>query len=383
MRPPLDPDTLEEAIGALVGTPSVNPALDPESGTGEAAVAEVARDWLTARGVRAWLEPVAPGRANAVAEVGRGDGPTLVLCAHLDTVGVAGMAAPFRPELRDGRLYGRGAYDMKGSAGAILVAMAALAEDPPPGRVLAALVADEEHASLGAQAFIAAHPADACILTEPSEGDLVLAHKGFAWFEVTVRGQAAHGSRFDLGRSAIADAARFVTAVDENDSGVLRGRRGELVGPASQHVAMIEGGSGWSTYADRCVVRIERRTIPGESAEDARRELESLVAQVGVEAEIELVLERPPLVCDRATPIARAVREAMQGVHGREPRETGVAYWMDAALFAAAGIPTVDVGPSGAGAHELVEWVDLRSALDTARILVGAARRFLGASEAG
>src|SRR5687767_9741018 len=152
MRPPLDPDTLAEAIGALVRTPSVNPTLDPESGTGEEAVAGVARDWLSARGVRAWLEPVAPGRANAVAE-GRGGGPTLVLCAHLDTVGVAGMAAPFTPEVRGGRLYGRGAYDMKGSAGAILVAMAALAEDPPPGRVLAALVADEEHASLGAQAF--------------------------------------------------------------------------------------------------------------------------------------------------------------------------------------------------------------------------------------
>ena len=383
MRPPLDPDTLAEAIGALVRTPSVNPALDPESGTGEQAVAEVARDWLTERSVRAWLEAVAPGRANAVAEVGRGGGPTLVLCAHLDTVGVGGMAAPFTPEVRDGRLYGRGAYDMKGSAGAILVAMAALAEDPPPGRVLAALVADEEHASLGAQAFVAAHPADACILTEPSEGDLVLAHKGFAWFEVTVRGQAAHGSRFDLGKSAIASAARFVTAVDEHDAGVLRGRRGELVGPASQHVAMIEGGSGWSTYADRCVVRIERRTIPGESAAEARRELEALAAEAGVEAEIELVLERPPLVCDRATPIARAVREAMREVHGREPREAGVAYWMDAALFAAAGIPTVDVGPSGAGAHELVEWVDLRSALDTAGILVAAARRFLGAFEPG
>src|SRR5687767_4429426 len=102
---PLDPDTLAEAIGALVGKPSVNPALDPDSGAGEQAVAEVARDWLTARGVRAWLEPVAPGRANAVAEVGRGGGPTLVLCAHLDTVGVAGMAAPFTPEVRDGRLY--------------------------------------------------------------------------------------------------------------------------------------------------------------------------------------------------------------------------------------------------------------------------------------
>ena len=364
-------------VSDLVRVPSVNPALVPEEGTGEAAIAELARGWLLAHGVEAWLEPVVTGRPNLVAEAGRGE-RTLILCAHLDTVGTAGMAAPFAPELRDGRLYGRGAYDMKGSAGAVMAAMAVLAQRPLGGRVLAALVADEEHASLGAQAFVAAHRGHGCILTEPSEGDLVLAHKGFAWFEVTFAGRAAHGSRFDLGASAIEPAADFVAAAARFDREVLRRRVHPLVGPASQHVAKIAGGTGWSTYAERCTVRLERRTLPGEGADAVRREIEELASACGGEAKVEQVLGRPPMVCDRDAPVAVAVREAMREVQGAPPRETGVAYWMDAALFAAAGIPTVDVGPTGAGAHEAVEWVDLKSVAATARILVAAAERFVG-----
>jgi acetylornithine deacetylase len=370
---------LAELTAELVRIPSVNPAIAPAEGTGEAAVAAFGRDWLVQRGVRAWLEPVAEGRPNLVAETGQGGGATLVLCAHLDTVGTEGMEAPFAPARRGGRLHGRGAYDMKGSAAAVMAALAVLERQALPGRVVAALVADEEHASLGAQAFLAAHRADACILTEPSEGDLVLAHKGFAWFEVTVRGRAAHGSRFDLGRSSIEDAAAFVAAARTFDREVLRRRAAPLVGPASQHVAMISGGAGWSTYAEGCVVRLERRTLPGEDSAAVAREVEALVAASGADATVERVLERPPMVCDRQAPIAVAVREAMRETTGGEPRETGVAYWMDAALFAAAGIPTVDVGPRGGGAHESDEWVDLGSVVDTARILVAAARRFLGA----
>ena len=376
MQPPHGLDEVAALVGELVSIPSVNPSLDPDGGTGELAIAAFARDWLERRGVRAWLQPVSEGRPNVVAEVGRGDGPTLVLCAHVDTVGTTGMEAPFRPDVREGRLYGRGAYDMKGGVGAIMAAMAELAAHPVPGRVLAALVADEEHASLGAQAFVAEHPADACILTEPSEGRLVLAHKGFAWLEVTVRGRAAHGSRFDLGESAIERAAPLLAALGRFDREVLRRRTHPLTGPASQHVATIAGGSGWSTYADRCVLRIERRTIPGESAENAARELAEVVAASGVPAEIELVLHRPPLHCDPESAIARATRHAIAEVTGGPPQECGVAYWMDAALFAAAGIPTVDVGPGGAGAHELVEWVDLASVASLARILVAAAVRF-------
>jgi acetylornithine deacetylase len=367
-----------DALQLLIRTPSVNPALAPEEGCGEAAIAAAACEWLAAHGVRSWTEEAASGRPNAVAQAGVGEGRTLVFCAHLDTVGTAGMTIPpFDPRVEGRRVYGRGSYDMKGSAAAIMAAMAALGDERVPGRVLAALVADEEHASLGAQAFVPRHPADACVLTEPSEGRLVLAHKGFVWIEITTRGRAAHGSRWDRGVSAIARMGRIIAALEEFDRTELRRRTHPLLGPASQHCALISGGSGLSTYAGKCVLQVERRTLPGEAPEDVLQETAQVIERAAEEAEIRSLLDRPPLVSDRATEIAVAVREAASAVIGTAPEEIGVGYWTDAALFAAAGIPTVNYGPSGAGAHEAVEWVDLDSVTGCAHVLLETARRFL------
>jgi acetylornithine deacetylase len=383
-----EPDILQanalDALQLLIRTPSVNPSIDPEKGSGEAAVANAACAWLTSHGVHSWTEEAAPGRPNAVAEAGAGEGRTLVLCAHLDTVGTAGMTIPpFDPRVEDRRVYGRGAYDMKGSAAAIMAAMVSLADPgahgdaPLPGRVMAALVADEEYASLGAQDFVRRHRGDACVLTEPSEGRLVLAHKGFVWVEIVTRGRAAHGSRWDLGQSAISSMGRIVTALDEFDRTELRRRTHPLLGPASQHCALISGGSGLSTYAEQCVLRIERRTLPGERTETVLQEVAQVVEQAGERAEIRSLLDRPPLVCDRDSEIAAAVRESATKVTGVAPEEIGVGYWMDAALFAAAGTPTVNYGPAGAGAHEAVEWVDLGSVTSCARVLIETAYQFM------
>ncbi len=375
----LDPGAITALLAELVSVPSVNPALDPEAGTGEAAVAAAGRAWLEARGIHAWLEEVAPGRPNLLAEVGSGTGPALALCAHLDTVDTRGMTiSPFEPRIEGGRLYGRGAYDMKCGVAAVMSALAALAGQPPAGRVIAALVADEEHASLGAQHFVARHATDACILTEPSEGRLVLAHKGFVWLELRTRGRAAHGSRFDLGRSAIGRIARIVAALERFDETELR-RRGShpLLAPPSLHCSMIRGGSGLSTYAAECVAQVERRTVPGESEEQVVAEIRRVVAEAGEQADVTVSLARSSLACDRDSAVARAVRAAATTAAGREPEEIGVGYWMDAAIFADAGIPTVDYGPAGAGAHEAVEWVELDSVARCARVLTLAARRFL------
>ena len=207
----------------LIRTPSVNPTISPDEAHGEAAIAKVAQDWLIANGVKSWLEEVAPGRANAVAEVGDGKGPTLIFCAHLDTVGTKGMTMPpFEPKFEGNRVYGRGSYDMKGSAAAIMSAVAVLAHDNLSGRVLVALVADEEYTSIGAQDFVKRHRADACVLTEPSEGRLILAHKGFVWAEIVTTGRAAHGSRWDLGVSAIAKMGRIISALENFDQVELR-----------------------------------------------------------------------------------------------------------------------------------------------------------------
>jgi len=375
-EPSSRPDVLE-ILQELIRTPSVNPSLDPDEGNGEVAIAKVAQKWLAAQGVKSWLEEAVCGRPNTVAEVGRGEGPTVVFCAHLDTVGTRGMTIPpFEPKLEGNRVYGRGSYDMKGGAAAVMVAAAALGRGDFPGRVLVALVADEEYASIGAQDFVKRHKADACVLTEPSGGQLILCHKGFVWVEIVTKGHASHGSRWDLGVSAIAKMGKIIAALEQFDQQELRNRTHPLVGPASQHCSVIRGGSGLSTYAEECTLQIERRTLPGETPERVIEELEEVIRSTGERAELRRLLDRPPLTCDANAKIVTSLREAVRAVTGGTPAIAGVGYWMDAALFAAAGIPTVNYGPAGGGAHEAVEWVDLNSVVTTAHVLVETAASF-------
>jgi len=375
---PLSLPVLTELLSGLVRAPSVNPAIAPAEAHGEAGVAEFARAWLAEQGVEAWLEDAAPGRPNCVARVGS-SGPTLVLCGHLDVVGTAGMDRAFDPRVEGDRMYGRGTYDMKGGVAACMAVAAALAREKVAGTLMLALVADEEYASIGADAFVARHPADACILTEPSEGDLVLAHKGFLWADVITHGRAAHGSRWDLGDSAVTRMGRVIMALDRLDHEVLRRRTHPLVGPASMHCAMVQGGVGLTTYAPECTLRIERRTLPGETSAGALAEIERAVHEADASATVTGGLSRTPMECARDAPIAQAVRAAAGEILGHSPKETGVAYWMDASIFHDAGIPVVDFGPTGAGAHETVEWVSLESVVTTARVLEKSARRFWSA----
>jgi acetylornithine deacetylase len=376
---PLDRASILETLQLLISTPSVNPDLAPDENSGEAKIAAVIRDWFTAHSVESWLEEAAPGRPNAIARIGSGAAPTLVFCAHIDTVSTAGMTIPpFDPRVEGNRVYGRGSYDMKGGAAAILCAMAKLAKENLRGTVISALVADEEYASIGAQHFVAHHKADACVVTEPSEGRLILGHKGFVWAEITTEGRAAHGSRWDLGLSAVARMGRIIAALDEFDRATLRARTHPLVGAASQHCATVHGGAGLSTYAPSCTLQLERRTLPGESTAQVLSEIREVISAAGEEATIKLLLDRPPLVCPREARIAECVRNAAQKIHGRAPEEAGVAFWMDAALFAAAGMETVNYGATGAGAHEAVEWADLDSAVSCAAVLAETARTFCG-----
>jgi acetylornithine deacetylase len=365
-------------LADLVRIDSQNPDL-VSGAAGEREIATFCVTWLTSRGIEAWIDEVAPGRCNAVARVSGGPGRTLALCAHLDTVAIAGMARPgLDPFVDDGRMYGRGAYDMKGSVAAIMSALAELAADPPAGTVMAALVADEEFASIGAAAYVARYPCDACIVTEPSEGRLILAHKGFVWAEIETRGVAAHGSRWQDGSSAIAHMGSVIAALDEFDRDVLRQRTHPLLGPASMHCSMISGGTGWSTYAPVCVLRVERRTLPGETSDAVLRELSDIVAHTGAAAIVREVMSRSPLECAADSGIAAAVRAAATAAAGLPPADAGVAYWMDAAIFADAGADTVNYGPTGAGAHAASEWVDLESVALTARVLVAASRYYGG-----
>jgi acetylornithine deacetylase len=360
-----------ELLQDLVRIPSVNPTLAPDDAAGESAIAEFANDWLSARGVRSWLDEVAPARPNVVAEVGPGNGPTLALCAHIDTVSADGMEIePFKPRLEARRLYGRGSYDMKGGVAAVMAAAAALADSELQGKVVLALVVDEEHSSIGADHFVQHYDADACIVTEPTEGKLGLNHKGFVWSELTARGVAAHGSRWDLGTSAIGKMGRIIAALESFDTETLRNRKHPMLGPASLHCSLIEGGSGISTYAPECRLKVERRTLPGEDIETVEKELRQVVDAAGEEADISCFFSRTPLVCPPDAPIARCARDATNKITGSIPEDVGVAYWADSAVFDAAGIPTLLYGPSGEGAHAAVEWVDLDSVITCAKVLV-------------
>jgi acetylornithine deacetylase len=367
---------LTALLAQLVSIDSQNPELVPGA-AGERPIAEFCVDWLTRAGVEAWTDELDGDRCNAVARVSGGSGPTVALCAHLDTVSAEGVAEAFEPRVENGRLYGRGAYDMKGGVAAVMAAMAALARRPPRGTVLAALVADEEYASAGATAFVGRYPVDACIVTEPSEGRLILAHKGFVWLELETAGVPAHGSRWEDGASAIARMARVVAALAEHDVSVLRQRTHPLLGPASLHCSMIEGGTGWSTYAGSCVARIERRTLPGETSAQVMDEISAVAAAACEEVRVREVLVRSPLECPADSAIADAVRQAAKELTGTPPETAGVAYWMDAAIFADAGAATVNYGPGGGGAHAEVEWVELDSVVRCARVLENAVHRYL------
>jgi acetylornithine deacetylase len=371
---------ITELTRQLVAIDSVNPDLVP-GGKGEAEIAAFVADWARERGLDVEVvEPVA-GRPSVLATArGTGGGRSLLLYAHTDTVGVAGMTDPFGARVVGGRLYGRGAVDMKGSLAACLAATAALAGQELAGDVVLAAVADEENASIGATAVAKRVKTDAAIVTEPvAGGGVCVAHKGFVWLRVTVTGRAAHGSRPEEGIDAIARMGRILTGVHTLGQSLRAGPRHPLLGTGSVHASLIEGGQEMSSYPERCVLGVERRTIPGEDADRARAELERIVADARAEdppldAQVEVTLARRPFEVDQAEAIVQEVLREVEG-YG-EARIVGSAGWMDSAVFADAGIPSVIVGPDGEGLHAVEEWVDLASVARLTRTLEAVASRF-------
>lgn len=352
---------MDKLLQSLIQIPSVNPHLTDEP-SNEMALANFVRDWLVQQGLKARIEEVQNNRPNVYAEVGEGS-PTLCLCAHLDTVGVKEMTIPpFTPTIEGGKVYGRGSADMKGGLAAVMIAASWLAKHPIKGKLILALVCDEEYGSIGAADFVKKYKADACILTEPSDLKMVIAHKGFMLGKITTTGKSAHGSRWDLGESAITKMGPILTQLEALDRTVLRKRIDPLVGPASMHVSLIQGGSGVSTYASECTLHLERRTLPSEKLLTIQKELEEI-------APIEWYMCRPPFACDPQEKIAECVKTAFREVMKQEVKTTGWGVWTDAAFFQQAGIPTVNIGPIGFGLHEPVEWVDLDSVMQTAEIL--------------
>ena len=353
-----------ELAAQLVAIESINPDVVP-GGAGEAGVARFVADWCEHAGLETALEEPAPGRPNVVAVArGTGGGRTLLLNAHTDTVGVAGMTAPFVGRLEGGRLYGRGSYDMKGSLAACMLATAEAAGRGLRGDVVLTAVADEEYASVGTEAVAESIRADAAIVTEPTEMELAVAHRGFVCFEIETIGRAAHGSRPHLGIDAIAKMGRVLVGIEELDRRLRADPTHPYVGSGSAHASLIEGGQEYSSYPARCLLQAERRTIPGETVEDAEHEIREILDAAArndadFSGDLRVVAAREPFEVAGESEIVEAVRRSAASVTGVEPEVVGVSYWADSALLAAAGIPTVLFGPRGEGAHAEVEWVDV------------------------
>jgi acetylornithine deacetylase len=372
-------DAIFRLLRDLVAVDSVNPSLVP-GGAGEAAAADLVAAWAADAGLEVRRLEATPGRPSVLVTArGTGGGRTLMLCGHLDVVGVEGMASPFEPRPDGDRLHGRGAYDMKGGLVAALVAAREAAALGLGGDVVVAAVADEEHASLGVQEALAAlaGSVDAAVVTEPTEHRVVVAHKGFVWGEIEVTGRAAHGSMPALGVDAIVKAGPVLVALGELDR-ALAAREHPLLGRGSVHASLISGGIELSSYPERCRIGVERRTLPGEDAGTLQAELDAILegcrrADPDLQATARTTLSREPFAIEPDAEIARLVVEAGGGERIGEP------YWTDAAFIAAAGIPVVLFGPSGAGAHATEEWVSLASCETVARALVDVAARFCAA----
>jgi acetylornithine deacetylase len=376
----IDRDYLVAALTDLVRIDSVNPSL-VAGGAGESQIAAHVAERLTALGMAVTTLEATAGRPSVVGRLtGTGGGRSLMLNAHLDTVGIEGMSGALAPSIHDGRLYGRGAYDMKGSLAACLAAIKALGDAKAAlrGDVVLAAVADEEYASLGTAEVVRNIPVHAAIVTEPTELDLCIAHKGFVWLEVETVGRAAHGSCFFEGIDANMRMGRFLGRLDRLEQELRARPPHPLVGPPSLHAPTLRGGSELSTYAAACRLGIERRTVPGETEAVVRAEIEALIEQTraadpSFQAAVRCLLARNAFEVSPDAPIVSAVREAATSHLGRPSALIGKPFWMDSAILADAGVETVIIGPVGGGAHTSEEWVDLQSLADLAGILAEAA----------
>lgn len=365
---------------ALVRIDSRNPSLVPGApGEGPVArvLAEVLREWGFAVGVH----DAAPNRPNVVARVGRAGGRTLMFNGHLDVVGTDGMThAPFAADDRDGSLWGRGSSDMKGGVAAMCAAAARAADDGLDCELVIAAVCDEEYDSIGTRAVISRGVrADAAIVTEPTRLAIAPAHRGFVWSTVTVRGRAAHGSRYDVGIDAIRHAGLLLAELDAFESRELAMRTHPLLGRASWHASTIDGGLGMSTYPDRCTLRIERRTLPGETPAQAYEEVRDACARVrarrpSFDAQVTLDLAQNPSDVAIDAPVVRRLENALAGC-GESSRIEGLSAWTDAALLNEAGIPAICYGPGDiARAHAAAEWIEVDEIERATRVLAALAR---------
>jgi len=379
----LDSSRLASILAGLVKIDSVNPDL-VAGGRGERQIAEYVAAFLEAAGLETRLQEVSPGRFNVLGVLrGRAKGKSLMLNGHLDTVGVAGMEEPFSARVEDGRLYGRGSEDMKSGLAAALVTVEALArEGLSGGEVLLAAVADEEYKSIGTRALLdGGTRTDAAIVMEPTKLAVVTAHKGFVWADIVTEGRAAHGSRPDEGRDAIAAMGRVLGEVEALQSALDAAPGHPLLGHGSVHASLISGGQELSSYPARCRLSLERRLVPGEDPATFDQELSQIMTRLSgggpdFRGGYQLGYSAQPYETSREGLLARKLLDCARKVVGPQAEFGVQSFWTDAALLAEAGIESVLFGPSGEGLHSMSESVHLESVTLCAETLYECAKEF-------
>jgi acetylornithine deacetylase len=376
-------EELEQMLSDLVSINSINPDLVPGS-PGEAEIAHYIADWLKLNDLEVELVESVAGRPNVVGIArGAGGGKTLLLNGHMDTVGIAGMSDAHKPFIKEGRLYGRGSYDMKGGVVACMLAIAEARKQNLRGDVIFTAVIDEEYASVGTIDLANRFHADGAIVAEFTELQLILAHRGFVWLEVETIGKAAHGSRPDLGLDAIVKMGKVLIELEKLDQNLRANPTHPLLGSGSLHASLIQGGQELSSYPERCLLSVERRILPGESPEAVETEFLKIIQDIqksdpSFNAVVRRGIDRSPLETSEGADIVKAIQSASVKALNHPPQIAGVQFWTDAAVLSAAGIPSVLFGPAGSGAHAVEEWVDLASVKTCSEIYLETAMNFCG-----
>lgn len=374
----IDEHALVKTLQELVSIGSVNPSLDA-AGHGEIEICHYLREVLEEMGIEADILRFGEHRGSVVGVIkGSGGGKSVMLNGHIDTVSIANMEIdPLEPTVKDGKLYGRGSEDMKGGVAAIIAAARGVlaAGTDLKGDVILAFVGDEEYKSKGTEMVLEKYKADAAIVTEPTALTIALAHKGFVWSEIEVFGKAAHGSRPEEGIDAIIKGGKILAELDRYQDEVLEEKRHPLVGHPSVHASIIHGGREISTYPEYCKIELERRTIPGEEELALHAELTDIIHRLSasdpqLNAETRVQFSRPPMETSKDEAMVKVLQKSFKDVTGADANLGGASFWTDAALIAAAGIPTVNFGPKGSGLHGANEYVEIESVKQNAAVIL-------------
>ncbi len=372
----IDIDELLQLLQKLITIDSVNPSL-VDSGNGEYDIALYTGKYMSEMGLEVFYQSIEKNRSNVIGILkGTGKGKSLMLNGHTDTVGIGGMKKPFNPHLTDGRVHGRGALDMKGGLASILMAVRSIIQSNIElrGDLIVAFVIDEEYESIGTEALLKEYTADAAIVTEPTNMQIAISHKGFAWIKIEVFGKAAHGSLINEGVDAIVKAGKVLLEL-ENLQQELNHKNHPLLGSPSVHASLITGGSELSTYPDYCKIEVERRTIPGEDRETVETEMKEIIERIKTrddqfKARFEVFFDRSPLEVPIDVDIVKSLQKATDKESKGSSDLVGITYWTDAALLTDAGIPTVLIGPKGEGLHAAVEYVEFNSVITLTKMLI-------------